>query len=154
MRRLHAANESYEERQMLWEGMTGRGWAELVQQWGVPVVEPLQLQKSIAALMREVGPRLGDHDLHWGESTGLGRESKVLPEEAVGAGGSSNAQETEGGRLVWREGSRGWQAKKMLEWAAKELAMSRRDIELMFGDIQDWRQREEAERRMGDSLLK
>ena len=32
--------------------------------------------------------------------------------------------------------------------------MSRRDLELEFGDIQDWRQREEMERRMGDSLLK
>ena len=38
--------------------------------------------------------------------------------------------------------------------AGKELTMSRRDIELEFGDIHDWRQREEAERRMGDSLLK
>ena len=38
-----------------------------------------------------------------------------------------------------------WQAKKLLEWAAKkELTMSRRGIELEFGDIQDWRQREEA----------
>ena len=41
-----------------------------------------------------------------------------------------------------------------LEWAAKELAMSRRDLELGFGDIQNWAQREEMERRMGDSLLK
>ena len=53
-----------------------------MQQWDVPVVESLQLQKSIAALVREIDPRLGD--LHWKESTGLGRESKVLPEEAVG----------------------------------------------------------------------
>ena len=36
------------------------------------------------------------------------------------------------------EGPGGWQAKKLLEWAAKELTMSRRDIELEFGDIQDW----------------
>ena len=50
--------------------MAGTGWAELVQQWGVPVVEPPQLQKSIAALVREDGPRLGG--LHWGEPTGLG----------------------------------------------------------------------------------
>ena len=49
-----------------------------------------------------------------------------------------------------------WQAKKLLEWAAKELimTMSRRDIELEFGDIQDWRQRKEVERKMWDSLLK
>ena len=46
------------------------------------MVESLQLQKSIATLMREIGPRLGE--LHWKESTGLGRESKVLSEDAVG----------------------------------------------------------------------
>ena len=45
-------------------------------------------------------------------------------------------------------------SKKLLEWAAKELTMSRRDLELEFRDIQDWAQREEMERRMGDSLLK
>ena len=28
-----AADESYEERQMLWKGMTGRSWSKLVQQW-------------------------------------------------------------------------------------------------------------------------
>ena len=47
-----AAAESYEKRQMLWKGMAGRSWSELVQQWGVPQVEALQLQKSIASLMR------------------------------------------------------------------------------------------------------
>ena len=47
-----------------------------------------------------------------------------------------------------------WQAKKPLEWAAKELTMSRRDIALEFGDIRDWRQTEEAGRTMGDTLLK
>ena len=31
--------------------------------------------------MREVGPKLGD--LHWGESTGLGRESSVLSEKPL-----------------------------------------------------------------------
>ena len=82
-------------------------WTGLVQQWGVPVVEPLQLQKSIEALMREIGPRLGD--LHWGESTVLGRESKVLPKGTVGmldSGGCSNSQEAKGPWLLWREGSR------------------------------------------------
>ena len=38
-----AAAESYEKRQMLWKGMAGRSWSELVQQWGVPQVEALQL---------------------------------------------------------------------------------------------------------------
>jgi hypothetical protein len=54
-----AAAESYEKRQMLWKGMAGRSWSEMVEQWGVPQVEALQLQKSIASLMREVGPKLG-----------------------------------------------------------------------------------------------
>ena len=99
----------------------------------------LQLQKSIAALVREIGPRL-----HCVESTGLREESKVLPEEAVGM--------LEAARTARRLMDPGWcgeegqvgcqrQAKELLEWAAKpkELAMSRRDIELEFGDIQGWR---------------
>ena len=44
----------------MWKGMAGRGWTELVHQWVVPQVEALRLQKPIAALMREMGPRLGD----------------------------------------------------------------------------------------------
>jgi hypothetical protein len=32
--------------------------------------------------------------------------------------------------------------------------MSRRDLELQYGDIQDWAQREAMERKMGESLLK
>ena len=47
-----------------------------------------------------------------------------------------------------------WQAKKLLEWAAKELTTSRRDLDLQFGDIRDWAQREATERRMGGSLLR
>ena len=31
------ADGSYEERQVLWEGMSGRSWLELVRQWGVSV---------------------------------------------------------------------------------------------------------------------
>ena len=54
------ADESCEKRQMLWEGMTGRGRSELVQQCGVPVVESSQVQKLIAAMMREVGSHLGE----------------------------------------------------------------------------------------------
>ena len=77
-----AATESYEKRQMSWKDMAGRSWTGLVQEWGVPQVEALHLQRPIAALMREMGPRLSD--LHWKESTRLGRESKVLPDEALG----------------------------------------------------------------------
>jgi hypothetical protein len=55
-----AAAESYEKKQILWKGMAGRSRSELVQQRGVSQVEALQLQKSIASLMREMGPKLGD----------------------------------------------------------------------------------------------
>ena len=118
------------------------------------MVESLQLQKSIAALVGEIGPRLGD--LHWKESTGLGRESKVLPEEAMGMlEAARTARRLRDPGWCGEKDQGGWQVKKLLEWAAKGLTMSRRDtvIELEFGDIQDWRQREEMERRMGDSLL-
>jgi hypothetical protein len=64
------AKMCYEKRQMVWKGMPGSCWTDLVQQWGVRKVEALQLQKSIAAVMREVGPTLGD--LHWREATGMG----------------------------------------------------------------------------------
>ena len=37
-------------------------------------------------------------------------------------------------------------------WVLDELPAELNELE--FGDIQDWRQREDAERRMGDSLLK
>ena len=42
----------------------------------------------------------------------------------------------------------------MMQWTAKELAVSRRDLDLQFEDTQDWAQREGMERRMGDSLLR
>ena len=135
-----AAAESYEKRQMLWKGMAGRSWTELVQQWDVPQVEALQLQKSIASLMREIGPRLGD--LHWKESTGLGRESRVLPEEAMGMlEAARTARRLREPGWCGEKGQGRWQAKELLEWAAKELTTSRRDLELQFGDIQDWAQR-------------
>ena len=93
--------------------------------------------------------------MHWKESTGLGRESKVLPEGAVGMlEAARTARRLRDPGWCGEKGQGRWQAKKLLEWAAKELTVCRRDTELEFGDIQDWRQREEAERRMGDSLLK
>jgi hypothetical protein len=52
------------------------------------------------------------------------------------------------------QGRSRWTAKKLLQWADKELAASRRDLDLQFEDIQDWAQREAMERKMGDSLLK
>ena len=69
------------------------------------MAESLQLQKSIAALMRETGPQLGD--LHWRGSTGLGEEGKDLGAARGGnghAGGSAHSQEADGTWLVWREG--------------------------------------------------
>ena len=54
------AKMCYEKRQMVWKGMSGSCWTDLVQQWGVWKVEALQLQKSIAAVMREGGPQLGE----------------------------------------------------------------------------------------------
>ena len=120
--REKAAAETYEKRQMLWKGMAGRSRTGLVQEWGVPQVEALQLQKSIAALMREMGPRLGD--LHWKESTGLGRdlESKVLPEEAMGMlEAAKTARRLREPGWCGEQGQERCQAKKLLEWAAKEL---------------------------------
>ena len=141
------------KRQMLWKGMAERSWSGLVQQWGVPQVEALQLQKSIASLMREVGPKLGD--LHWKESTGFGKEGRVLPEETLSM--LEAARDAMRLRIPGWCGEKGqgrWSAKRLLQWAAKELATSRRDLDLQFGDIQDWAQREAMERRMGDSLLR
>ena len=55
VRRLQQMNHIYTRKgQMMWEGMAGKSWTELMQQWGVPVVEPLQLQKSIATSLREI----------------------------------------------------------------------------------------------------
>ena len=54
-------DECSEKEQMLWKGMSGRSWSALVQQTEceVPEVESLQLQTSIAAVMREVESQLG-----------------------------------------------------------------------------------------------
>ena len=79
---VQEAKMCYKKRQMIWKGMPRSCWTDLVQQWGVEKVEALQLQKSIAAVMREVGPKLGD--LHWREATGMGQKSRVLPAEAAG----------------------------------------------------------------------
>jgi hypothetical protein len=75
--------------------------------------------------MREMGPKLGD--LHWKGSTGLGKESRVLSEEALSM--------LEAAREARRLREPGWcgekgqgrrSAKWLLQWAAKELATSRR----------------------------
>ena len=68
----------------------------------------------------------------------------MLPEEAMGMLEAARTAR----RLMepgWcgEKGQGRWRAKKLLEWAAKELTMSRTDLELEFGDIQDWAQREE-----------
>ena len=99
-------------------------------------MEALQLQKSIAALVREMGPRLGD--LHWKEPTGLGRECRVLPEEVMDM--LEAAMEARRLRELGGCGEKGHgrrSAKWLLQWTAKELAVSRRDLDLQFQDIQD-----------------
>ena len=50
------------------------------------------------------------------------------------------------------KGQRRWPAKRLLQWAARELAASRMNLDLQFEDIQDWAQREAMERRMDVSL--
>ena len=89
------------------------------------------------------------------ESTELGREGRVLPEEAMGMlEAVRTARRLKEPGWCDGKGQGRWQAKKLLGWAAKELATSRRHLKLQYGDIQDWTQREEMERRMGDSLLR
>ena len=107
-----------------------------MQEWGVLQVEALQLQKSIVAPMREMGPRLDD--LHWKESTWLRKESKMLSEEAMGMlEAARTARRLRESGWCCEKGHGRWQAKKLLEWAAKELATSRRDLGLQCGDIHD-----------------
>ena len=147
------AKMCYEKRQMVWKGMSGSCWTDLVQQWGVRKVEALQLQKSIAAVMREVGPKLGD--LHWREATGMGQKSRVLPAEAAGmleAARHAKRLRDPG----WRgdKGQGRWPVQRLLEWAVKELTLSRRGVEMELGGLEDWLEREQMERKMGDSLLK
>ena len=147
------AKMCYEKRQMVWKGMSGSCWTDLVQQWGVRKVEALQLQKSIAAVMREVGPKLGD--LHWREATGMGQKSRVLPAEAAGM--LEAARHAKRLRDPGWRGDRGqgrWPVQRLLEWAVKELTLSRRGVEMELGGLEDWLEREQMERKMGDSLLK
>ena len=125
-------NRTDEKRQMLWKGMTDRSWSELVQQWGVPVVESLQLQKSIAALVRGVWPQLGD------TQEGVNRTGEGEQSAARGGGGHVggclNNQEAEGSWLAWREGPREMAGKEAAGVGSyKELTLSRGDIELEFG---------------------
>ena len=52
------------------------------------------------------------------------------------------------------KGQRVWRANKLMSWAANELVISRRKVEMELGDDQDWEEREKQERLMDDSLLK
>ena len=127
----------------------------MVQQWGVRKVEALQLQKSIAAVIREVGPKLGD--LHWREATGMGQRSRVLrmPVEAAGMlEAARHAKRLRDPGWVGDRGQGRWPVQRLLEWAVKELTASRRGVEMELGGLEDWLEREQMERRMRDSLLK
>ena len=121
----------------------GRAW--LVQQWGVPQVEALQLQKPIASLMREMGPQLGD--LHWKESTGPGTESRALPEEALSLlDGNQGCHEAQGAWMVWSAGT-GMSSAVCRQSAGYEQEGTRAAV----WNVQDWAQREAMQRKMGDS---
>ena len=126
-------DECYEKRQMLWKGMTGKRWTEMLQQWGIAELQAVGLQKAVAAVMRDAGPALGD--LHWRVTVGLGRESVVIPEEAVGM-----LEAARRARRLREPGWRGeesqgkWKAHRLLGWAARELAASRREVEMRLGD--------------------
>ena len=116
-------------------------------------MEALQLQKSIAVLMREMGPWLGD--LHWQESTGLGSEIRVLSEEAMDMlEAAREARRLRGPGWCGEKGRWRRSVKWLLQWAAKELVVSRRDPDLQFEDMQHWAHRKAMERGMGDSLLR
>ena len=83
--------------------------------------------------MREMGPKLGD--LHRKESTGLGKESRVLPEEALSMLEAARDAICMRPRVPGWCGEKGqgrWSAKRLLQWAAKELATSRRGLDLQF----------------------
>ena len=99
--------------------MAGRSWSGLVQQWGVSSVAALQLQKSIASLMREVGPSPGGSAL--GGVNRAGSESRVLTEEAMGMlEAARTARRLREPGWCGEKGQRRWQAKQLLEWAARE----------------------------------
>ena len=111
------------------------------------------MQKSIAAVLRRMGPKLGD--LHWREATWMDQRSRVLP---VGAAGmleaARHAKRLRDPGWAGEKGQGRWPVQRLLEWAVKELTPSRRGVEMELGSLEDWLQREQMERRMGDSLLK
>ena len=103
--------------------------------------------------MREVGPKLGD--LHWREATGMGQRSRVLPAEAAGMlEAARHAKRLRDPGWVGDRGQGRWPVQRLLEWAAKELTASRRGVEMELGGLEDWPEREQMERKVGDSLLK
>ena len=96
-------------------------------------MEALQLQKSIAAVVREVGPKLGD--LHWREATGMGQRSRVLPAETAGMlEAARRAKRLKCPGWVGDKGQGRWPVQRLLEWAVKELTASRRGC----GDGAGW----------------
>ena len=42
-----------------------------------------------------------------------------------------------------------WTVQRLLEWVVKELTASRRDVETELGELEDWLEREQMERKMG-----
>ena len=114
--------------------------------------EALQLQKSIAAVMREVGPKLGD--LHRREATGMGQKCRVLPTEAAGMlKAARHAKRLRDPGWVGDKGQGRWPIQRLPEWDAKERTASRRGMQIELGGLEDWRERKQMEKKMGGSLL-
>jgi hypothetical protein len=100
-----------------------------------------------------IGPKLGD--LHWREATRMGQKSRVLPAEAAGMlEAARHAKRLRDHGWMGGRGQGRWPAQRLLEWAVKELTLSRRGVEMELGGLEDWLERERMKRKMSDSLLK
>ena len=64
-----------ERRQMVWKEMVGKEWVGMLEGWGVAREEAFALLKAIAAVMREVGPKLGQ--LPWETTVRAGEKTKL-----------------------------------------------------------------------------
>ena len=112
----------------------------------------LQLQKSIAAVVRGVGPKLGD--LHWRGATGMDQKSRVLPAKAAGMlKAARHAKGLRGPGWVGGRGQGRWPAQRLLGWAVEEPTASRRGVEMELGGLWDWLERGQMDRKVRDSLL-
>ena len=85
-------------------------------------MEALQLQKSVAAVMREVGPKLRGAALEGGNRDGAEEQAGVLPVEAAGMlEAARHAKRLRDPGWAGEEGQGRWPVQRLLEWAVKEL---------------------------------